>query len=265
VNAAYWREVRGLLTSRQPALLYLVAFTFAGVAADLAVARAVDELPSFSSFARHEFDADVAWRGFAALGSASALAWVVVLLSIPVGAAVFAWLRACYLVALAHGRYQLRAPVPLLRQLAIYWGVYLVFELAMAGIALDVSVGLWAFLQIVTMPIWLYSEYAIVLDEIPFTTGVWRSIALFRARIRASFGLAFGVLLADLLLGGAFDHGFTDSTHVQPTYLVAWELALALLTFASDVLLLTLYRRTRFSAGGSAGSPAAPPTSTPSD
>jgi hypothetical protein len=265
VNAAYWREIGRLLANRQPALVYLVGFAFVLVGADLAVARAVDELPSFSSFARHEFDGDVAWRGFAALGSASALAWVVVLLSIPVTAVLFAWLRACYLVAVADGRYRLRAPTSLLRQLTLYWAIYLVFELALTGIALDVSAGLWAFLEIVTTPIWLYSEYAIVLDDVSFTTGVWRSIAAFRSRIGTSLALTFGVLFVELLLGEAFDSGFTDSTHVQPTYLVAWELAVALLMFLTDVLVLTLYRRTRLSAGGSAGSRATPPTSTPSD
>ena len=265
MSGPFWRDVRTLLTARQQTLGYLVALGALGLGIDLLCARVVDELPSFSAFARHEYDADVTWRAFAALGGSSVLAWAVVLASIPVAAALSAWLRACYLVALTEGRYAVQAPRRTVARLAVYWLLYLVFELGLTGVGRDVSSGLALLLELAATPVWLFSEYAIVLDDLPFPRAVMRSLAMFRVRTRASIGAVFGLLLVALLVTIAFDRGFVDSGHVQPTYLVAWALAGALLTFASDVVLVTLYRQTRFSAGGSAGSQEASSTSTPSD
>jgi hypothetical protein len=63
-----------------------------------------------------------------------------------------------------------------------------------------------------------------------------------------------------------FKGGFTDSTHVQPSYLVGWILlADVILQFLIDVVLITLYRASGVSEGGPGGSPAADPPPGASD
>jgi hypothetical protein len=267
VNGQLVRDVRTLLARRQPTLVYLIVLAFVGVGIDLLVAQAGDQLSSFSSFSRREFDEDVLWHGFASLDHASAIAWIVVLLAVPVSAVVAGWLRATYLIALAEGRYSLRAPRTSVLQLSLY---SLAIELLGLGTAAATdhgqgALGLVALL--VTTPFTFYTDYAIVLDEVSLVEGVRRSVRMFRLRTRVSVLAVIIVLFLSLLLEIAFANGFTDSTHVQPTYLVAWELVSALFVFVTDVVLVTLYRGTRlgFSAAGSAGSAEAPSSGEPSD
>jgi hypothetical protein len=254
VNGQLMREVRALLARRQPALGYLVALAAAGVGTDLLVAAAVHQLPSFSQFARREFSEDVLWRGVATLGHGSPLAWLAVVFAIVASAAIAGWLRACYLIALGEGRYGLRAPRRIVTQLVLYWLVLELFFVALTALADAGQGGIALVVQLLSTPAWLYAEYAIVFDETSLLRGSQRSLQMFRVRSRASILAVLLLFIASALAYGAFTNGFTDSTHVQATYLGAWELVEALVVFVTDVVLLTLYRRTRLSEGESAAS-----------
>lgn len=249
----FWRDVRTLLAQRQLVLGYLIALAGIVTALDLAVLAARHRFGSFSAFSRLEFDDRVVWRAVGALGHSSALVWLAVAAAVLLGAAAAGWLRACYITALAHGRYTWRPATGTFVQLTLYSLLSAVIGLGFVGL-FDNDLGLVALLLVIAAtPFTMYADYAIVLDEIDVVAGIRASVRVFRRRLAASI-LSLLVLLfyVPLLVSAAFENGFTDSTHVQPAYLVAWLLAGTLLNFLNDVVLVTLYRRTPLSAGGSA-------------
>jgi hypothetical protein len=261
-----WRDVRTLLVRRQPALGYLIALAAAGVGLDLAVAAVRDAFHSFSSFSRVEFDGVVLLRGVGSLGHSSASVWLVVLLALGGGALVTGWLRACYLIALADGRYSWLAPRKMIGRLTAYSLLFDVIGLGLIGLGDNGQVGPALVILLVATPITLYADYAIVVDDVGVAEGVRRSVRVFRSRISASLLATFVLLLfLPQLAAVAFKRGFTDATHVQPTYLVAWALVGVLLQFVGDVVLLTLYRSTSLSGDGSADPSEPSRPSAPSD
>lgn len=254
----FWRALRTLLAHRQPALVYLIALAAIGGALDLAVAAARHRFGSFSSFSRAEFDGTIAWRAIGALGHSSALVWVAVPLTFFILAVATGWLRACYIVALADGRYAWRPPVETFSRLTRYSVGFGLIEVAFIGLA-DNDLGAYALLLLLaTTPFTLYADYAIVLDGVGVVEGVRRSVQVVRRRLGASaLAMVLLVFYLPLVVSAAFNSGFTDSTHVQPAYLVAWLLAGTLIQFLTDSVLITLFRRTPLSATGSDGPPAA--------
>jgi hypothetical protein len=259
------RDVRTLLARRQPALVYLIALAVAGAALDLLVAAARDRLSSFSAFARVEFDGLVLWRAVGSLGHASAGVWLAVLFTVPASALVSGWLRACYLIALGEGRYALRAPWLVVGRLTAYSLLVELIGLGLAGLFDNGQAVVGLVLLLATTPVTLYADYAIVFDDVGVADGIRRSLRVFQQRLRASIVVALALVLLSEFAALAFKNGFTDSTHVQPSYLAAWLLVGVLLQFVTDAVLLTLYRGTRLSEASPAGSSAAPRSSEPSD
>jgi len=244
-----WRDVRTLLARRQPALGYLVAIAAVGAALDLAAAALRHQFHSFSAFSRVEFDNVVLWRAIAS----------------PLVALVTGWLRACYLDALAEGRYSLRAPRRTILRLSVYFLAFQVIWTALFGLADNGQGGLALLIQLALTPFTLFSDFAIVLDDVGPVEGVRRSLRVCRARPRESIFVVVALLLLVAITLVAFTNGFTDASHVQPSYLVARLLVGVLIDFLSDVVLLTLYRATPLSAGGSADPSAASRPPAPSD
>jgi hypothetical protein len=260
------REVRALLAHRQPVLGYLIVLATIEAALDLAVLASRHRFDSFSEFSRREFDGTILWRGFAALGHSSALVWLTVALGIFVTALASGWLRASYIVALGEGRYTWRPPTRTFVQLTLYSLLSGLLGLGAIGLADNDLVVVAIVLLLVTTPFTLYADYAIVRDDLSVVGGLEASVRVFRQRLGVSLLATFAfVFYFQLLLGAAFSSGFTDSTHVQPLYLVAWLLAGTLATFVTDAVLLTLYRTTPLSAGGSGGPPAGNRSSGASD
>jgi hypothetical protein len=252
-----WRDVRTLLARRQPALGYLVAIAAVGAALDLAAAALRHQFHSFSAFSRVEFDNVVLWRAIASLRHAPIAISALVLLLLPLVALVTGWLRACYLDALAEGRYSLRAPRRTIVRLSVYFLAFQVIWTALFGLADNGQDGLALLIQLALTPFTLFSDFAIVLDDVGPVEGVRRSLRVCRARPRESIFVVVALLLLVAITLVAFTNGFTDASHVQPSYLVAWLLVGVLIDFLSDVVLLTLYRATPLSAGGSADPSAA--------
>jgi hypothetical protein len=245
------RQVRMLLARRQPALGYLVAIAAVGAALDLADAALRHQFHSFSSFSRVEFDNVVQWRAVASLRDAPVFAIVLVGLSLPLAALVTGWLRTCYLVALDEGRYSLRAPRRTVGRLTIYFLAFNIVWVALFGLADNDNGGIALLIQLALTPATLYSDFAIVLDDVGPVEGVRRSL-------RESVAVVLVLLLVVALTLVAFSNGFTDSDHVQPSYLVAWLLVGVLTDFLSDVVLLTLFRATPLSAAAPADPSEAP-------
>jgi hypothetical protein len=251
-----WREVRTLLATRQLALGYLIALAALGTALDLGASAVRHRFHSFSAFARAEFDSRELWRAVGSLEHAPIAITLLIGVSLLLFALLQGWLQSCYLRALGDGVYSLRAARRTVLRLS---GFLLAFDLIGLGLVGLADNGLLAIalpLQLALIPFVLYADYAIVFDDVGPVEGVRRSLRVVRARLRASILSAIGLLFATQIAAIAFATGFTDSTHVQPTYLVAWLLVLVLLDFASDALLITIYRDTRLSADGSGGPPA---------
>jgi hypothetical protein len=260
------REVRALLVHRQPVLVYLIAIAAIEAASDLAVTASRHRFDSFSEFSRLEFDGTILWRAVAALDDSSALPRIVVVASIVLAAAATGWLRACYIVALGEGRYTVRPPARTFARLALYFLCVGFLGLAFVGLLDNHQSLLGLGLLLATTPFTIYSDYAIVRDEIGVVQALQASARVFRRRLAASLLVTFTLLFyLQLLVSAAFESGFTDSTHVQPLYLVAWLLAGTLVMFLADAVLLTLYRSTPLSAGGSAAPPEASRPSGASD
>jgi hypothetical protein len=255
------RQVRSLLARRQPALGYLVVIAAAGAALDLADAALRHQFHSFSSFSRVEFDNVVQWRAVASLRDAPVFAIVLVGLSLPLAALLTGWLRACYLVALDEGRYSLRAPRRTVGRLTLYFLAFQIVWVALFGLADNGNGGIALLIQLALTPATLYSDFAIVLDDVGPVEGVRRSLRICRQRPRESVAVVLALLLVVALTLVAFSNGFTDSDHVQPSYLVAWLLVGVLTDFLSDVVLLTLFRATplRGEEAVSAAAPSDPP------
>jgi hypothetical protein len=255
------RQVRMLLARRQPALGYLVAIAAVGTALDLADSAVRHQFHSFSSFSRLEFDNVVQWRAVASLRDAPLSAIVLVGLSVPLAALVTAWLRSCYLVALDEGRYSLRAPRRTVGRLTLYFLAFQIIWIALFGLADNGRGGYALLVQLVLTPATLYSDFSIVLDDVGPVDGVRRSLRICRQRPRESVAVVLALLLIVALTLVAFSNGFTDSDHVQPSYLVAWLLVGVLTGFLGDVVLLTLFRATPPPDAGaiSAAAPAGPP------
>jgi hypothetical protein len=260
-----WRDVRTLLAHRQPALGYLVAIAAVSTALDLVAAALRHRFHSFSAFARVEFDNVVLWRAIASLRHAPIAVSALVLLLVALVALATGWLRACYLAALSEGRYSLRAPRRTIGRLTVYFLGFEVVWIALFGLADNGQGGVALLCQLALTPFTLYADFAIVLDDVGPVEGIRRSLRVCRARPRESIVVVLALLLLVLLTLIAFTNGFTDASHVQPSYLVAWLLVGVLIDFLSDVVLLTLYRATPLSAGGSADPSAGPHPPAPSD
>jgi hypothetical protein len=254
------RDVRALLTHRQPALGYLVALSFGATALDVAVAASRHRLDTFSAFCRNEFDGVVVWRAIGALDESSALVWVAVSFAILASAALTGWLRPCFLIALGNGRYTLTPGRRTFVRFTVYSLLFEIVGLASIGLGDTGNEGIGQLILLVAVVATLYTDYAIALDDAGVVEGVRRSLRAFWKSLPISLLVTVLVLFVFALASVAFKRGFTDSTHVQPSYLVAWLLlADVLLQFLIDVVLLTLYRAIGFSAGGPGGLPAADP------
>jgi hypothetical protein len=256
-----WREVRTLLATRQLALGYLIALAALGTALDLAASAVRHRFHSFSAFARAEFDSRELWRAVGSLEHAPIAVTLLIAASLLLFALLQGWLQSCYLRALGDGVYSLRAERRTVLRLSAFLLAFDLIGLGLVGLADNGLIAISLPLQLALLPFILYADYAIVFDDVGPVEGVQRSLRVVRARLRASILSAFGLLFATQIAAIAFATGFTDSTHVQPTYLVAWLLVLVLLDFVGDALLITIYRDTQLSGDGSGGpqAPSHPP------
>jgi hypothetical protein len=263
-----WRAVRAILTGRQPALAYLVALAAAGLAIDLGLAELANQVPSFSAFARREFDNDTTWRVASTFGHAS-FGVRAGLVAAVLGASVLSgWLSTCYLIALGEGRYSLRADRRVVAWFATWWLVFTCFSLAVEALHDHDQDAVGVPLSLVSLPVLLFSQYAIVYGGRGLLGSFADSLRMFRVRPRSAIAALAGTFVLAELEYALFVHSFHDATHVQPGFLAAYALFDALLSFAIDAVLLTMYRDAglgRSTAAGSAGRAEAPSSSTASD
>jgi hypothetical protein len=233
--------MRRLFATRQPLIGFLVVFELANAFFLGLIAWSVDGLGSFSRLARDVFlQNPPIQRAFDSLESPRVGPIAALLAFVFVSALVIGWLRACFILSLVGEHVTFRPPRRIVLRLTAY-GV-LINLLALAGSELGAG-GL--LLALLLAPPTLYADYAIAVDDVDLITGLTRSVAVVRATLALSAGL--WILLEVLIpatVQAIFDSGFEDKTYVEPTYLVAYLVVLALVQFLIDISLVTVYRAT---------------------
>src|SRR5664279_5015363 len=238
--AMMWR----LAHARQQLLLVALGMVLLDTSALSAVIGALRQMATFDSYSSDVFDetrtlADALDR--AAGGNGACIAAVA--LYVLVRPWPLAWVRASYIRALAttggFPRPDWTAVVRLVL-LDVCIGTPLAFGtgiLEKAGLA---ALGPPILLAVLVFT--LYSDYAIVIDDVSLWESFRASLHVLKRRPRESLGLtALWLVLSYMLaaaLGPSFDNGAT------PLTLTALLVFTGLLGFAFDVCLITLYRAT---------------------
>lgn len=240
---ALWRSIRRLLATKQHLVAYLAAMALVDAALLALVVWAGPGIDSFSDLSRREFnEAETLDHAFGALGSGSAagiaLALAVYLVA---GSLIIGWLRVGFIRGLGGDGATLRPPVGVALRMGAYW---LFFELA--TLAVDAMLAHSLVLPgLVALPLasaaFLYADYAIALDD----AGVWEavvcSLRIVRATLRRSIFVWLIALFVAQIVAAAFAPGFDSSSHVQPTFLLAYLLAGVVQQFVLDTVLVTFY------------------------
>jgi hypothetical protein len=245
LGSSIWR----LLKSRQHLLGFLAALAIADAALLVPVLAALDRLTSWTTVARGAFSPDTWHEAMVAaqngsLETAGALALLVV-----GDAFLTGWLRGAFLLGLAGDPVTLRPPRDVFLRLAAYTAladVVLLVGARIGGGGGDV-------VHLAAAFAFLYADYAIVVDRVPVAEAFRRSWRALRRLPGPSILLVLAGVVASSVVYGIFHSGFVDARYVQPTYLLAWLLAGALVIFVLDAAGLTLYRSV--SAGADADRP----------
>jgi hypothetical protein len=241
-RSGLWRAMWRRFLARQHLIGYPAAVSAVHAILLLSLAVSLGHASSFSAYARavyHENDllAD-AWDRVAA---PRVSIWFGLALLVVGQAVVEAWLRPGFLRGLIGEGATLRPP----RYLAVRIGLYsLAFDglsVADSGVA-ELSGAVALLLYLVLTALFLYGDYAIVVDDVGVVEGVRRSLRVARATLWPTLLVVIvGELVILPLLIGAFGSGFDDTSYVFPPYLLAYVLAGAVLQYALDVALITIY------------------------
>jgi hypothetical protein len=243
--------MRRLFATRQPLIGFLVVIEVANAAFLGCIAWSVDGLGSFSRIARDVFlqrppvESAIDSLGTPRLGPIAALLAYVVAFALAQG-----WLRACFLLGLVGDSVTFRPPRRVVLRLAAYSvlanAVFLaLIELGDYGPA---SAAIGFLLYLVVAAFTLYADYAIVIDDIGLVAALARSAAAVRVTLALSAGLWVLWQVVGAIVDRIFDGGFEDKTYVEPTYLAAYLVVLAMLQFLTDISLVTVYRATPLQA-----------------
>jgi hypothetical protein len=235
-----WR----LALARQQLLLVAVAMVLLDASALSAVIGALSQANSFSEFSRAIYDesrtlADALGR--AADGNAACAAAIA--LYVLARPWPLAWLRASYIRGLC-AKSGLPRPtwtsVIRLVLLDVLVGTPLAF--AIGGLEKADQAALGAPLLLIVLVFTLYTDYAIVVDELSLWDSFRASLHVLMRRPSASLGATAAWLVLSFLLAGAL--GPTFDSGATPLALTALLVLTGVFGFALDVCLLTLYRAT---------------------
>jgi hypothetical protein len=243
---ALWRSIRRLLATKQHLVVYLAAMALVDAGLLALVIWAHPGISSFSDLSRREFDeAETLEHALGALGSGSTGLIAALAIYFVAGSLIIGWLRVAFIRGLGGDGATLRLPLAVTVRMGVYW---LGFELATLGVDAMLAHSL-VLPGLVALPIasaaFLYADYAIALDD----AGVWESVVcslrIVRATLRRSLFVWLIALFVAQIVAAAFAPGFDSSSHVQPTFLLAYLLAGVVQQFVLDAVLVTFYRDAR--------------------
>jgi hypothetical protein len=257
---ALWRSIRRLLATRQHLVVYLAAMALVDAGLLALVVWAGPGFSSFSDLSRREFnEAETLEHAFGTLGSDFTVSLAAALAAYLVaGSLIIGWLRVGFIRGLGGDGATLRPPLAVVLRMSVYW---LGFELATLGVDAMLAHSL-VLPGLVALPLasaaFLYADYAIALDD----AGVWAamvcSLRIVRATLRRSVFVWLIALFVAQIVAAAFAPGFDSSSHVQPTFLLAYLLAGVVQQFLLDTVLVTFYLDARRRRLGRISEDAAP-------
>jgi len=238
--ATMWR----LALARQQLLLVAVTMVLLDASALSAVIGALSRAGSFSEFSRAIYDesrtlADALGRATGGNGACAAA----VLLYVAARPWPLAWLRAAYIRGLC-AKGGLPRPtwtsVVRLVLLDVLVGTPLAF--AIGGLEKANLAALGAPLLLIVLVFTLYSDYAIVVDELNLWQSFRSSLHVLTRRPSLSLGVTAVWLVLSFALAAAL--GPTFDSGATPLALTALLVLTGVLGYGLDVCLLTLYRAT---------------------
>jgi hypothetical protein len=238
--ATMWR----LALARQQLLLVAVAMVLLDASALSAAIGALSRFDTFSDYSRAVYDesrtlADAFGRATGGNGACAAA----VLIYVFARPWPLAWLRAAYIRGLS-GKGGLPRPtwssVVQLVLLDVLVGTPLAF--AIGGLEKADLAALGAPLLLIVLVFTLYTDYAIVVDDLNLWQAFRASLHVLLRRPSASLAATAVWLVLSFALAGALGPSFDDGA--TPLALTALLVLTGVLGYGLDICLLTLYRAT---------------------
>jgi len=237
--ATMWR----LALARQQLLLVAVAMVLLDASALSAVIRALSRAGSFSEFSRAIYDESRTLADALGRATGNGACAAAVLLYVAARPWPLAWLRAAYIRGL-YAKGGLPRPtwtsVVRLVLLDVLVGTPLAF--AIGGLEKASLAALGAPLLLIVLVFTLYSDYAIVVDELNLWQSFRSSLHVLTRRPSLSLGVTAVWLVLSFALAAAL--GPTFDSGATPLALTALLVLTGVLGYGLDVCLLTLYRAT---------------------
>ncbi|HMG97585.1 MAG TPA: hypothetical protein VK546_01620 [Gaiellales bacterium] len=237
--ATMWR----LALARQQLLLVAVAMVLLDASALSAVIGALSRAGSFSEFSRAIYDESRTLADALGRATGNGACAAAVLLYVAARPWPLAWLRAAYIRGLC-AKGGLPRPtwtsVVRLVLLDVLVGTPLAF--AIGGLEKANLAALGAPLLLIVLVFTLYSDYAIVVDELNLWQSFRSSLHVLTRRPSVSLGVTAVWLVLSFALAAAL--GPTFDSGATPLALTALLVLTGVLGYGLDVCLLTLYRAT---------------------
>ena len=237
--ATMWR----LALARQQLLLVAVAMVLRDASALSAVIGALSRAGSFSEFSRAIYDESRTLADALGRATGNGACAAAVLLYVAARPWPLAWLRAAYIRGL-YAKGGLPRPtwtsVVRLVLLDVLVGTPLAF--AIGGLEKASLAALGAPLLLIVLVFTLYSDYAIVVDELNLWQSFRSSLHVLTRRPSLSLGVTAVWLVLSFALAAAL--GPTFDSGATPLALTALLVLTGVLGYGLDVCLLTLYRAT---------------------
>jgi hypothetical protein len=234
-----WR----LALARQQLLLVAVAMVLLDASALSAVIGALSRAGSFSEFSRAIYDESRTLADALGRATGNGACAAAVLLYVAARPWPLAWLRAAYIRGL-YAKGGLPRPtwtsVVRLVLLDVLVGTPLAF--AIGGLEKASLAALGAPLLLIVLVFTLYSDYAIVVDELNLWQSFRSSLHVLTRRPSLSLGVTAVWLVLSFALAAAL--GPTFDSGATPLALTALLVLTGVLGYGLDVCLLTLYRAT---------------------
>jgi len=236
--AALGPRIRRLLADNQRLIAFPVLERALELVAYLPLLLTLGGVETFSDYARAEAT-DAGTTRVLEDGTAVGTASLVAFAAAVVGAAlVSAYLRGGFLRSFDTTRTTTRPEAGLVARLfALYLGSLVVSLLVRAVVPVEAQLLLILAIAVPT----LFADYAIAFDGAGVLDGLRRSARFYLTHLGRSLLATFALLLAFMATYGVFNGAMEGAESVFPPVLLALILAVGLLQYASDCVLIGIY------------------------
>jgi hypothetical protein len=253
VTGAWLRRAGRIMASNQRLLFFPIALQVGGAILMLPVTLAAHDTVTFDVYARDVADDSVTLDLFGA-SSTSTGTYVAIALAMLAGAALTAWLSGAFIRSISDGALRWW---PGARTYRLLFVIYLVTSALALGLGL-LAVNDYAvpalFGGLALAVVFGFTDYAVVFEDRSIVDAIRRSLHVWRKRWREALMTWITFLVVSDIIYSLFVDKITDSDGVFPGFLGALLLVLALVSYASDCLLIALLLETPAEAPTAPGS-----------